>query len=101
MALTQDEIRIISNAYALRHDEEVFGRELWFAGQDVDLPVCHRLVERGYLDRSWHTYRSSRRLGPVVVFGKQRRDIVYRLSDQAMTAQEFTRLGDPSAGSLN
>lgn len=72
--LTDDETRLIAYAYALRHDET--DKDLWFATPDVLLPECHRLVyERGYLER--------RRHGD---------DYVYRLTDQAMAAQELYKL---------
>jgi hypothetical protein len=63
MALTEDETRVIAHAYALRHDEQP-GRDLWFCPDPGLLPDCHRLVERGYLQRRWHGDDAVYRLTP-------------------------------------
>jgi hypothetical protein len=68
--LTDDETRLVAHAYALRHDEA--DSDLWFAPDDEMFVEACRLWARGYLDRRWHGD-----------------DLVYRLSDKAMTAQEL------------
>ncbi len=83
MALTADETKIMAYAYALRHDEQP-GRDLWFAWDDWDLPECHRLVDRGYLERRWHGD-----------------DLVYRLTDQMMTAQQLNGLRRDTPADMN
>ena len=87
--LTEEETRLLAHAYALRHDEPP-GRDVWFCPDNLLFAEAARLWERGWLDRRWHRYR--RRL-------RKHEDLVYRLSDQAMTAQELTRL--TSAASPN
>jgi hypothetical protein len=77
--LTEDETRVMAYAYAIRHDEEP-GKDMWFCPDGWDLPECHRLVERGYLERRWHG-----------------EDMVYRLTDAMLTAQKLNalrRVGD-------
>jgi hypothetical protein len=74
--LTEVETRVIAHAYALRYDEEP-DHDLWFCPDDWLLPECHRLVERGYLQRRWHG-----------------RDMVYRPADAMFTAQQ---LSNPTA----
>jgi hypothetical protein len=59
---------VVAHAFALRRDET--DQALFFCPADELLPECHRLVERGYLARRWHD-----------------QDLVYRLTDEAMTAQ--------------
>jgi hypothetical protein len=80
--LTEDETRLVAHAFALRHDEQDVN--LWFAPDDDLFAEAERLWQRGYLDRRWHE-----------------QDLVYRLSDEAMTANELVRLTDAAAGSQN
>jgi hypothetical protein len=81
--LTEDETRVMAHAYALRHDEEP-DKDLWFCPDDWLLPECHRLVERGYLQRRWHGD-----------------DMVYRLTDAMLTAQELSGLLNGADGREN
>jgi hypothetical protein len=74
MTLTENEVRVVAHAFALRHDEHP-GQDLWFCAEDWLLPECVCLVESGYLDRSWHGD-----------------DLVFRLSDAMFTAQEISSL---------
>jgi hypothetical protein len=71
--LTEDETRLVAHAYALRHDEP--GVELWFCPADNLFAEAARLSEGDYLNRRWNAD-----------------DLVYRLTDQAMAAQELSRL---------
>jgi hypothetical protein len=64
----------VAHAFALRHDEQP-GRDLWFAPALELFPEAIVLHERGYLDRSWHGD-----------------DLVFRLSDVALMAQELSGL---------
>ena len=81
--LTQDETKVMAHAYALRHDEEP-DQDLWFRPDDCLVPECHRLVERGYLQRRWHG-----------------ENMVYRLTDAMLTAQELTSLRRDDPADMN
>ena len=72
MTLTANEIRLAAHAYALRHDEA--DTEFWFAPEPMYFGEPARLWARGYLDRKWQD-------------SSEGRDLVYRFSDKAMTAQ--------------
>ena len=48
---TDDELKLASHMYALRHDEE--DRELWACVADEMFSEATRLMERGWLDRAW------------------------------------------------
>ena len=83
--LTDTEAQLVADAYLLRRCDEQPGQELWFAAQDWLLPECHRLTfEYGYLHRRWHGD-----------------DLVYRLTDQALTAQELHALTQSVQGRQN
>jgi hypothetical protein len=65
--LTDTEAQLLADAVLLRYDEQP-GRDLWFAADGGTL--CEGLVKRRYLDQRRHG-----------------NDCVYRLTDEAMTAQ--------------
>jgi hypothetical protein len=71
--LTEDETRLVAHAYALRHDEA--DTDLWFCPDTNLFAEACRLWTRGYLDRRWHG-----------------NDLVYRLSDKMMTAQQLANV---------
>lgn len=80
--LSDDEVRVVSHAYALRHDEDA--ADLWFCPSDDDFAVCARLWTSGRLER--------RRRGE---------DFVYRLSDRAWQALRTHMLISDAASRSN
>lgn len=80
--LTSDEVRLLAYATALRIDED--DTDHWFC-PEIDLfAEAMGLVQRGYLHRRWHAG-----------------DMVFRLSDQALTAQLATNLTASAAANAN
>jgi hypothetical protein len=77
--LTESEIRLAAYAYALRHDERE-GHELWFAVEDDVLRAADSLMRKRWFDRSWRRREDGTE------------DMMFRLSDQAMTAYEMATL---------
>jgi len=71
--LTDDELQLAAHAYALRHDER--DTDLWFRPEDHLFLAACRLWKRGYFTRRWSGD-----------------DLVYRCSDQMMTAQGLSEL---------
>jgi len=67
---SSEELAVVREAWALRIVEG--DRPVWFTIIDDGLPAAHRLTALGVLERRWMTTDD---LG----------DLVYRLSDQALT----------------
>lgn len=80
--LTESETRLVAYAVAIRADEQQ-GVPLWWAPADEAAPDAVLLHARGYFEHSWHNG-----------------DMLFRLSDRAMTAQELYKLANPPV-SLN
>jgi hypothetical protein len=78
--LSENETAVVAVAYAARLAEQ--DQPLWWRPSLETWADAAGLYYRGYLDRSWHAG-----------------DVVFRLSDRAMTAQELTRL--VQSGSAN
>lgn len=79
--LTEDEAQLVADTYLVRCGEQP-GRDVWAAVDDDT--VAGALVQRRYLDQRFH--------------GDDR---VYRLSDEALTAQELGTLLAGAAASVN
>lgn len=81
--LTEAEAQMVADAFLLRVSERD-DQEFWFATPDLALIEAHELVELGYLDRRWNG-----------------EDILYRLTDRALSAQELHQAMAARAASMN